>query len=174
MPDGTPERRGEPQLPHLVIPWPGSDQPYRGRGGGQTRRVHGIADRNGHAARLAAELESARQAALERQGEVAEEARSDGFALAVEGWSDEPGYALALESLDAHGARLLSVQPPSEQSAERAVLWLPYAAVQRFFRTIDQYATEETSTGKPKNLSLIANIAELRLAILRDLWQERK
>ena len=173
MPDGTPERRGESQLPHLVIPWPGSDQPYRSRSGGQARRIHGIVDRGGHAARLSGELEAARQTALERQWEVAEEVRSDGFALAVEGWSDEPGYALALESLDAHGAKLLSVQPASDQSVERAVLWLPYAAVRQFFHTIEQYATEETRTGKPRNLPLIANIAELRLAILRDLWQEQ-
>jgi hypothetical protein len=173
MPDGTPEHRGEPQLPHLVIPWPGSDQPYRGRSGGPPKRIHEIADRSGHAGRLSAELEAARQTALRRQGEVAEEVRSDGFALAVEGWSDEPGYALVLESLDAHGAKLLSVQPASDQSAERAVLWVPYAAVRRFFQTIEQYATEQTRTGKPKNLPLIANIAELRLAILRDLWQEQ-
>jgi Subtilase family len=172
MPDGVPERPGEAPLPHLIVPWRASDQSYRGRSGGSPKKVREIANRSGHAARLSSELATAEEAAREQQAEVADDVRPDGFALAVDGWSDEPGYALALASLDAHGAKLLSVQPASGQSAERAVLWLPYAAVQRFFQRIEQYATEETRTGKPKNLPFIANIAELRLAILRDLWQE--
>ena len=84
----------------------------------------------------------------------------------MEGWSDEPGYSLALQSLDANGARLLSVVPGTEQSAERAVVWLPYGAVERFFARIDEYATSETSRGKPRHESLVANIEELRLAVL--------
>jgi hypothetical protein len=174
MPDGPPERPGESPLPHLIVPWRASDQSYRGRGGGPPKRIHEISNRGVHAARLSGELAAAEEAAREQQAEVTDDVRADGFAIAVEAWSDEPGYALALDSLDAQGATLLSVQPASEQSAERAVVWLPYSAVGRFFRRIEQYATEETRTGNPRNLSLIANIAELRLAILHDLWQEEE
>ncbi len=122
--------------------------------------------------RLSAELEAAQEQARELQAELAPETRADGFTLAVEGWSDEPGYQLALQSLDTRGARLLSVLPATDHSAERAIVWLPYGAVGRFFRRIEEYAADQTSTGKPRNQPLVANISELRLAILHDLWQE--
>ena len=172
MAEGPPERPGIPQLPHLVVPWLGQDHSYRGRGGGGLNPVRAIGDRGQHASRLKAELSTAEETARELQADVTEEVRADGFALAVEGWSDEPGYSLALQSLDANGAKLLSVVPGTEQSAERAVVWLPYGAVERFFARIDEFATAETSKGKPRHESLVANIEELRLAILRDLWQE--
>ncbi len=172
MPDGTPERRSESQLPHLIVPWSGSDQSYRGRSGGQPTKIHPIADRGSHVSRLSAELEAAQEQARELQAELAPETRAEGFTLAVEGWSDEPGYELALQSLDTRGARLLSVLPATDHSAERAVVWLPYGAVGRFFRRIEEYAADQTSTGKPRNQPLVANISELRLAILHDLWQE--
>src|SRR5712664_4567320 len=92
MPDGTPERNGIGPLPHLIVPWPGSDHSYRGRSGGQAKKLHQISDRSGHGARLSADLETAQEQARELQAEVAREVRAEGFALAVEGWSDEPGY----------------------------------------------------------------------------------
>lgn len=36
----------------------------------------------------------------------------------------------------------------------------------------EEYANRQTRTGQPRNRQLIANISELRLAILHDLWQE--
>jgi hypothetical protein len=104
--------------------------------------------------------------------DVNPEVAAEGFALSVESWSDEPGYQLALQSLDTSGAKLLSVVPGTEQYAERAVVWLPFGAVQNFFTKIEQFATETTSRGTPRNQALVANIAELRLAVLHDLWQE--
>lgn len=97
---------------------------------------------------------------------------ADGFALSVESWSDEPGHQLALQSLDSSGATLLSVVPGTEEIAERAVVWLPFGKVQNFFTKIEQFGDQTTTHGTPRNQALVANIAELRLAVLRDLWQE--
>ena len=121
---------------------------------------------------MSSELESARDAARAQVAEVDPDVAADGFALSVESWSDEPGYKLAVQSLDTSGAKLLSVTPGTDQSPERAVVWLPFGAVGAFFSKIEQFATETTSRGAPKNQALVANIAELRLALLHDLWQE--
>jgi hypothetical protein len=51
-------------------------------------------------------------------------------------------------------------------------VWLPYGAVNRFFGKIEAFASEQTRSGAPKNQNLVANIGDLRLAVLRDLWQE--
>ena len=171
--EGPPERPGRTPLPHIVVPWAASDQAYKGRRSGARRsRFRAIGDRQGHAARLSGELESARDAARGKLAEVSPDVAADGFALSVESWSDEPGYKLAVQSLDTSGAKLLSVVPGTDQSPERAVVWLPFGAVGAFFTKIEQFATETTIRGKPRNQALVANIAELRLAVLHDLWQE--
>jgi hypothetical protein len=175
MSEGSPERPGRASLPHILVPWAASDQAYRGRSGGQTKPPRAIGDRGAHAGRLSGELEIARDTALAQVAEVAEQSpriAADGFVLSVESWSDGTGDQLALPSLDSSGAKLLSVVPGTEQSAERAVVWLPFDKVQNFFTKIEQFATQITASGAPRNQALVANIAELRLAMLRDLWQE--
>ena len=172
MAEGPPERPGRTPLPHIVVPWAGEDQAYRGRSGGSGKPPKQIDDRQGHAAKLSGELDDARQTAQSRVADVRPEIAAAGFALSVESWSDDPGYKLALQSLDSSGAKLLSVVPGTEGSAERAVVWLPFGEVQNFFNKIEQFATEQTLRGKPKHQALVANIDKLRLAALHDLWQE--
>ena len=177
MAEGPPERPDHVSLPHILVPWAASEQEYRGRGGGQAKPLRAIGDRAAHSARLSGELETARDEALVRVAGVAAatpEIAAKGFPLSVESWSDEPGYELALQSLDSSGAKLLSVVPGTAETAERAVVWLPFDRVQRFFTKIDQFANETTSHGTPRNQALVANIAELRIAVLRDLWQEEE
>jgi hypothetical protein len=172
MTERSPEPRNRAPLPHILVPWAASEQNYRGRAGGTRKPIRQIGDRQGHAGKLSGELEAAQDAAQERLAGVAPEIAADGFALSVESWSDEPGYELAVKSLDTSGAKLLSVVPGSDQAPDRAVVWLPFSAVPAFFRKIDQFATETTTHGAPRNQELIANIAELRLAVMHDLWQE--
>ncbi len=172
MAEGPPERPGRTPLPHIVVPWAASDQAYKGRSGGVAKSIKAIGDRQGHAARLSGELESARDAARVKLAQVSPDVVADGFALSVESWPDEPGYKLAVQSLDTSGAKLLSVVPGTDQSPERAVVWLPFGAVGAFFTKIEQFATETTPRGNPRNQALVANIADLRLTVLHDLWQE--
>lgn len=175
MTEGHPERPSRAPLPHILVPWAASEQAYRGQSGGQTKPPRAIGNRGAHVSRLSGELETARDTALTKVAEVAETSPdivADGFALSVEGWSDEPTNQLALQRLDSSGAKLLSVVPATARTAERAVVWLPFDRVQNFFTKIEQFATQTTSRGTPRNQALVANIAELRLAVLRDLWQE--
>ena len=157
---------------HIFVPWAGQQRNYRGKASPRGNDFPRDLDRGNHASRLRTELTQARNTAVERGAHHPAELRPDGFTLCVEGWSEDSGYALALQQLGANGAALLAVQPATEHQAERALLWMPFDAVRSFFRKLDQYATQETSKGDPRNAELIANIVNLRLATLRELWQE--
>lgn len=175
MTEGSPERPGRAPLPHILVPWAASEQAYRGRGGGGKKPIREIGNREAHARKLTGELEAAQDAAQRRLARVDPEIAPDGFALSVEAWSDDPAYKLAVQSLDASGAKVLSVAPGTDQTPDRAVVWFPFSAVPRFFTKIEQFATETARrSGAPRNQTLVANIAELRLAVLRDLWQEEE
>jgi hypothetical protein len=174
MTEGTPER-GRAPLPHILVPWAASEQTYRGRGGGGKKPIREIGDREAHARKLIGELEAAQDTAQQRLARVDPEIAPNGFALSVEAWSDDPVYKLAVQSLDTSGAKVLSVTPGTDQTPDRAVVWFPFTAVPKFFTKIEQFSTETTPrSGAPRNQTLVANIAELRLAVLRDLWQEEE
>ncbi|GAA0376914.1 hypothetical protein Acor_31040 [Acrocarpospora corrugata] len=169
---GEPTPPGRRHLPHLIVPGSGIDAGYKGRqarGGGGLRE---ILDKVGHSAKLTADLEHSDDAARAALAELPENLRGDGFVVTVTCWS--PGHHLALERLDARGAKLLSVQPETEEQPERALVWMPFPAVADFLRLFEQFATEHTSSGKPKNAALVANIEELRLSMLQELWQENE
>ncbi|WP_149264225.1 S8 family peptidase [Actinomadura sp. K4S16] len=100
------------------------------------------------------------------------EAAPEGFSICVEGWSDEPGYDLALTSLGSNGAKLLTVLPAESGKAERALVWMPFGAEGKFLRKLEGFATEVTPSGRPKHEALVANIKEIRLAVLREFWQD--
>jgi hypothetical protein len=172
--EGQPERPGRAPLPHIFVPWRAADRAYRGRSGGAPKPIRQIDDRAEHAGKLSGELETARDIARVRLAEVNPEIAANGFALSVESWPDDFSYKLAVQSLDTSGAKLLSVVPGTDSSPDRAVVWLPFSAVPAFFRKIEQFATETTRLGVPRNQALVANIAEMRLAVLGDLWQEEE
>lgn len=157
-------------LPHLIVPGTGADVAYKGRRVTPTRGTMNISDRGAHAAKLKGDLRLAETAARTARAAVNEDVQGDGFVLTIAGWSAE--YHLALTSLDAHGAKLLSVLPAHDDLPERALIWLPFSSVSTFIRLFDQFATEVTRNGGPKNAALVANISELRLAMLHELWQE--
>lgn len=174
MSEGLPERPGRASLPHILVPWAPSEEAYRGRGRGDKKPIREIGNLQVHARKLTDELEAAQDTAQRRLAQVDPEIAPDGFALSVEAWSDDPIYKLAVQSLDTSGAKVLSVVPGTDQTPDRAVVWFPFTAVPKFFTKIEQFATETTRSGAPRNQTLVANIAELRLAVLRDLWQEEE
>ncbi|WUH99271.1 S8 family peptidase [Spirillospora sp. NBC_00431] len=162
---------GPRALPHLVVPRRADDVRYKGRGGGQ-QRIRQIDDREGHARRLTDDLTDARDLAL-AQAADSEGPEAEGFTIRVEGWYDEPGYHLALSSLGSGGAELLTVLPAGPHQPERALVWMPFGEEKKFLRKLQQFATELTpSSGLPRNRALVANIKQIRLAILREFWQD--
>jgi len=173
----TNERREAPAgLPHLIVPDEPSSERFQRRGGGGTpSRLHAITDRAGHAAALRATLENARNLSEPRRQQWVDDLRADGMFLRVEGWPGD--FELALESLDLRGSgvALVAVQPASDEPPlpERATVFVPYESLNQFFRRLDEYATQDTTHGRPRHERLVANVAALRLAALNHLWTDQ-
>ena len=53
-----------------------------------------------------------------------------------------------------------------------ATVCLNRRAVTQFLAKVEQYLTQETINGNPRNSSLVANIEEVRAATLQSFWQE--
>ncbi|MGP4027351.1 hypothetical protein [Actinomadura sp. 3N407] len=161
--------------PHLIISGSAQDVPYR-HSDAQARdgrtRTHRIHDRMSHARLLTQNLmearDRARETALPTQGPIPR-----GFTVCVEGWTDEPSAPLALEHLDANGAKLLSARDPGmHESLELAVVWMPYGAETTLLDTFTQFARDDAGGDHLRHEALVANIKRIRAASLRDFWQE--
>ena len=108
-----------------------------------------------------------------------DELRSLGVIVVLEG--ADPSYPLKVDSLQQlSGHRktpkrpkwlLLSVTPASDGKPERAMVWVSDEYRHRFLQLFEQYASETTEKGNPRNRELVANIARIRHAVLADLWQ---
>jgi hypothetical protein len=76
---------------------------------------------------------------------------------------------------------LMSVQPATATAPERAVVWVADAYRAQFLKLFEDYlnktskrgneANWETPQGNPVNRALVANISQIRRAVLDDLWQ---
>ncbi len=66
---------------------------------------------------------------------------------------------------------LLSVHPATLEKPERAAVWVADEYRTKFLQLFEEYLAKNTAqTGSPANQALIANIARIRQAVLRDLW----
>ncbi|CAG0983813.1 hypothetical protein ANRL4_02040 [Anaerolineae bacterium] len=79
---------------------------------------------------------------------------------------------LKLESMDLarQGIELLSASKQGE--VENATVFVPSAKLNHFPKLFNQYATQETETGKPKNQPLAAPIETVALVKIDDLWTD--
>ena len=67
---------------------------------------------------------------------------------------------------------LLSVHPATDDTPERAQVWVSDEYRPNFLKLFERYLIENYgTTEKPKNRRLVANIARIRETVLRDLWQ---
>src|SRR5690606_7312121 len=126
-------------------------------------------DRPGHSARLISNVEDVQAEALGARSSLDPRDRADGFAIRVEA---APEHELKLDSLDKSGLTLMSVHEADEERPQEAVVWVPDGSVPTLLRKIDQF-TENTSSGKPKNAALVANIEQIEQATVESLWQEQ-
>ncbi len=130
-----------------------------------------------HARRLIEEARQAEQSALLRRAAVARESgvspTSEGMLVTFQSW---PGFELELSTLDP------SRQPPElvavvdrgadDERVQTAVVHVPNGSLSFFIKRLDQYATEETRKGNPKNANMVDRIAEIRLATIEALWTD--
>jgi hypothetical protein len=158
-------------LPHIVVEGTATSLAFRGKGGGNTV-LRPIENRREQAQGLVHELEAAQASCKAASDELPVEVRSDGLILAFEAW---PGFELALESLDLRsaGIELLVVQPAfGDPPRQLASVFVPYDKTDEFVRRLQEFADHDTPKGRPKNQRLVANIANIRLAVLQALWTD--
>jgi hypothetical protein len=94
--------------------------------------------------------------------------------VTFESW---PGFELELKSLDPlRGAtpELLAVHDRGvdEDRVQFATVYVPGGGLGFFLQRLDQYATQDTRTGKPKNANLVERVAAVRLATIREIWTD--
>lgn len=158
-------------LSHLRLEGTAEPAPYTfagGGGGGEFRLPP--RDRVPHAQRLKAELQQAQdeaRAAREAQGLPAE---GDGDVVSIR---SEQAFDLKFDSLERHrsGIELLSVK--IEEGVTVAKVYVPRGRFVLLLRLIEAYETKVTEqSGQPRNRELIESIASIRLAAVRDFWQD--
>jgi len=66
---------------------------------------------------------------------------------------------------------LLSVLPATDSSGETATVWVSDEYRATFLKLFEDFLERDTEGGNPRNQELVANIASIRRAVLRDLWQ---
>ncbi len=94
-----------------------------------------------------------------------------------------PGFELMVKSLEdlRQGIRLCNVRTETrninneEVETTFATVFIPNNKRDFFFKKVEQYLTEETKSGNPKNANLIDSIEELRTALLiESFWTDDK
>ncbi len=136
------------------------------------RRAHGAA-RLGELAESIDEQQRTRDEAPLTDDEL----RSLGVIVVLEG--ADATYPLKVDSLQRltrHREKrpewlLLSVMPPTDESPEKAMVWVSDEYRGRFLRLFEQFVDKTTDAGNPYNRELVANISRIRGAVLADLWQ---
>ncbi len=159
-----PQRR---KLLHIPILGKGVRDPYAANPSISKRRQP-IRDRRQHAARILRQLESLRDS-------IADDSASGSFededVIKLE-FSGEPGFDLALESLDliSKGIQLLAVNTINERIT--AAVRIPRSKLAYFIDKVRQYRDTNSRHGRPNNQYLIETISNIRLASVQSLWTD--
>lgn len=127
-------------------------------------------NRGGHGAKLKSQFEQAWASAEEKQRNVAViPGTPEGFLIQFE---SEPTFQIELGKLDlrSQGIELRTVKQVGD--VQIATVFVPSGKVQTFINKFEQYLTQETKTGKPKNQPLVDSISDVRLATIESLWTE--
>ena len=171
----VPER--DDRLPHLLVLGRVESEDFRRQGGGSSepREV----DRRAHGERLRTELnDTLRRQDTQREQSDFEELRAQGVIITIESATN---YVLKIDSLEQRSRHtsvpkrskwlLLSVEPATDESPERAQVWVSDEYRGEFLRLFENFLERDTPKGRPRNRALVANIARIRATTLRDLWQ---
>lgn len=164
------------RLTHLLVLDQVEDREFTRQGRGDRkvrdveRRAHGEAMKREVAKALAEQDRT-------REGESLEELEALGVIVTIEAGRGFPLSLDSLEQVSTHRAGprpkwlLLTVFPETEDSPERALVWISDEYREAFLRLFEDYLAKDTPSGNPRNRELIANMARIRATVLRDLWQ---
>lgn len=91
-------------------------------------------------------------------------------------FASSPGFDLKTTSLEYRpaGVRLLNVRTEFSEEGERtlATVYIPRNKASHFLKKIEQYGSEETIKGNPKNQPLVASIDDIKSALLESFWTD--
>jgi len=170
-------------LAHLSVIDRAEDRDFHRRGGGHPR-IRDV-ERRAHGGKLRGDLESsfsvaeAERASVDEDELTLEELRALGVILVLQ--AANQAFPLKLDSLERMSAHrktakrpqwlLLAVNPANDKQPESAVVWVSDEYRATFLKLFEDFLHRDTRTGNPSNRELVANIASIRRAVLRDLWQ---
>lgn len=164
-------------FPHLFLPDAPDPIDYRNpAGGGGEFETPPRPDRRSHADRIRQALENAWiEADQERTDRVGVSLPTRGGAyLEIE---SHPDFDLKLASFEDRGAgiQLLNVREEPNaggQQVVRATIYIPHGKHTRLINKIQRYRDEQNASGSPKNQNLVANIEQIRRAVLQSFWYD--
>lgn len=172
MPNG--EQRN---LKHIYLTNNGRREQFTWPRGGGGRVVLPQRDRAAHAARLEEALTSAIAAAAEqaaaRNPDIA--GGQSGFYLEFDIGKEQRALLDKLEDKRGRAHIELAAVRPAEVDPENrlsATVFVPEAKRDLYLKKVEEYRTEETPTGKPKNEPLVASLQDVRLAQARSLFTD--
>jgi hypothetical protein len=170
-------------LAHLTVTDRAEDRSFHrpGRGDPRIRDV----ERRVHGSKLRGDLErsfgdaEAERAAVEDDELTLEELKALGVILVLQ--AADQAFPLDLDRLERVSRHrktpkrpqwlLLAVNPGTDEQPESAVVWVSDEYRASFLKLFEDFLERDTGTGNPSNRELVANIASIRRAVLRDLWQ---
>ena len=160
---------------HILVATPPVAEGFTTRRSGRSKAFNRPPDRVQHAQRLTQGLTAAVQEIGARRAVEAGVPAGQGILVQFEA---PAGVDLKLDSLENKhaGIELRGVHqtPVAERQTyrETATVFIPEGKVQHFLTRFQQYATENTGKGQPKNRELVDRIAAVRLATLQALWTD--
>ena len=167
----------ERNLPHIKGPQPTEKMKFTTVQSGGSGPRFPDRDRSGHGEQIKRKLERAWQ---ESEVAVSHTTRKGTY---IE-FLSAPGFDITIKSLEnlSKGIRLCNVRQEESQTSDDKkeitsyiTTFVPNEQKQVFFDKIEEYLTEETKGGNPKNKRLIEGIEELRKALeVESFWTDEK
>ncbi len=164
--------------PHILVRRPAEAEEYTSYAAGRGSPRPPSLIREEHARRLTEEARRAELQGQARRAATSEEfgvrSTSEGMLVTFESW---PGFELELKSLDplrGNTPELLAVHDRGvdEDRVQFATVYVPGGGLGYFLQRLDQYATQDTRTGNPKNANMVERVAAVRLATIREIWTD--
>jgi hypothetical protein len=158
------------RLPHLVITGRSTTERYvyagptpRGTAALPAR------DRVTHGTSVLQQLDEARQENEQVRGVETRPGEPARIILEVQ---SEPGFELALDSLEPRSQGVVLACVREEGGVRTAVIHVPEGKLTYFVKRAEQYLNDPLQNDRPRNQKLIDGIAGIRLATLRSFWTD--
>lgn len=123
-----------------------------------------------HGAKLQSDLTAVKGAKAGIDGARAALGMLDEQGMILE-FTVEPGLDLALDKFDRAGGIQL-VTAVERNGAIFAAVFVPEGKLAVFEKLVEQYRTETTKRGQPKNNEFGASVREIRVAVIETLWTD--